>query len=80
MTTYEVCVNSIAAVGWAWSGGKGAEEYVLGEDMLGDCLQRKGWNQRCCSSAGYACPSCRVAVQFRLYGLELVFVLYVCTL
>lgn len=34
MSTSEVCVNSKAAVGWAWSGGKGAE-HILDEEMFG---------------------------------------------
>lgn len=34
MSTCEVCVNSKAAVGWAWSGGKGAE-HILDEEMFG---------------------------------------------
>lgn len=50
MSTCEVCVNSVAAAaGWAWSGGKGVEQYVLDEEMLHNSLQKKGWNQRCCS-------------------------------
>lgn len=46
VSTCEVCVNSIAAVDWAWSGGKGVEENILDEEMLHNSLQRKGWNQR----------------------------------
>lgn len=41
MSTCEVFVNSVATAGWAWSGGKGVEQYVLDEEMLHNSLQKR---------------------------------------
>lgn len=80
MSTCEVCVNSVAAAGWAWSGGKGVEQYVLDEEMLHNSLQKKGLESEMLQEEWIVYAWIVVVVHSEdFFGLELAFVLYVWT-